>query len=153
MTFSIERADFDEPALASFLQDHLDDLAPTAPIESRHALDITALRSPAVRVWVARDGSDIVGTAALAALEPDHEELKSMRTHPARRGEGIASRLLDHLIADARSRDVRRISLETGAKDFFAPAQALYRKAGFVLCPPFGAYVPDPNSTFMTREL
>jgi putative acetyltransferase len=153
MTVSIERADFEDPALGGFLQDHLDDLAPTTPAESRHALDIAALQLPTVRLWVAREGSVIVGTAALASLEPGHEELKSMRTDPARRGEGIASRMLDHLIADARARGVRRISLETGSVDFFAPARALYRKAGFVSCPPFGAYTTDPNSTFMTRAL
>lgn len=153
MTVSIERADFRDSALERFLQDHLDDLAPTAPAESRHALDITALQLATVRLWVAREGSDILGTAALATLEPGHEELKSMRTHPDRRGEGIAARVLDHLLADARSRAVRRISLETGSMDFFAPARALYLKSGFVACPPFGAYTDDPNSTFMTRAL
>ena len=122
-------------------------------MESRHALDIAALMLPGVRLWVACEGSDILGTAALAALEPAHEELKSMRTHPARRGEGIASHLLERLLADARSRAVRRISLETGSMDFFAPARALYRQAGFVSCPPFGVYNNDPNSTFMTLAL
>jgi putative acetyltransferase len=149
----IDRADFEDPALEIFLQDHLDDLAPTAPVESRHALNIAALQLPTVRLWVARDGSDILGMAALTALEPGYEELKSMRTHPARRGEGIASRLLDHLLADARARAVRRISLETGSMDFFAPARALYAKTGFIPCPPFGGYSNDPNSTFMTFTL
>jgi putative acetyltransferase len=153
VTVRINRADFGDPRLERFLQDHLDDLTPTAPAESRHALDIQALRRPTVRLWVAREGPAILGTAALATLEPGHEELKSMRTHPARRGEGIATRLLDHLLADARARNVRQISLETGTMDFFAPARALYLKAGFVPCPPFGAYINDPNSAFMTLEL
>jgi putative acetyltransferase len=149
----IDRADFQDPELESFLHSHLDELAPTAPAESRHALDLAALRHPSVRLWVAQEGSDIVGTGALAALEPGHEELKSMRTHPARRGRGIAARLLDHLLADARSRQVRRVSLETGSMDFFAPARALYGKAGFVPCKPFGAYTNDPNSIYMTLAL
>ena len=153
MTVRIDRADFEDPDLETFLQAHLDDLAPTAPAESRHALDLDALRRPTVRLWVAHEGSDIVGSGALAALEPGHEELKSMRTHPARRGKGIASRLLDHLLADARFRDVRRVSLETGSMDFFAPARALYGKAGFVHCPPFGTYPNDPNSVYMTLRL
>lgn len=153
MTVTIDRADFADPALGRFLQDHLDDLEPTAPAESRHALDIAALQLPTIRVWVARDGTEIVGTAALAALEPGHEELKSMRTEPARRGTGVASRLLDCLVTDARARGVRHISLETGTVDFFAPARALYRKTGFVPCPPFGAYREDPNSIFMTLAL
>jgi putative acetyltransferase len=149
----IDRADFRDPDLEAFLQAHLDDIAPTAPAQSRHALDLAALRQPSVRLWVAQDGSDIVATGALAALEPGHEELKSMRTHPARRGKGIASRLLDHLLADARSRAVRRVSLETGSMGFFAPARALYGKAGFVRCPPFGGYTNDPNSVYMTLAL
>lgn len=153
MTVRIDRADFDDPDLARFLQAHLDDIAPTAPAESQHALDLGALRHPTVRLWVVQEGSEIVGTGALAGLAPGHEELKSMRTHPARRGRGIASRLLAHLLADARSRDVRRISLETGSMGLFAPARALYGKAGFVRCPPFGAYTNDPNSVYMTLVL
>lgn len=153
MTIRLHRADFGDPCLAVFFQAHLIDMEPTAPVESRHALDLTALRDPAVRVWVASEGPDIVATGALAALGAGHEELKSMRTDPVRRGQGIASRMLDHLLGDARSRGVRRISLETGSMDYFAPARSLYAKAGFVACAPFGDYTDDPNSTFFTRAL
>jgi putative acetyltransferase len=153
VTVHIDRADFQDPGLGRFLQAHLDELAPTAPAESRHALDLADLRGPNVRLWVAQEGPDIVGTGALATLEPGHEELKSMRTHPARRGKGIAARLLTHLLADAQSRGVRRVSLETGSMEFFAPARALYGNVGFVLCPPFGAYTNDPNSCYMTLAL
>ncbi|HEY1847644.1 MAG TPA: hypothetical protein VGG37_00500 [Opitutaceae bacterium] len=45
------------------------------------------------------------------------------------------------------------MSLETGAREYFAPARALYCAHGFVECPPFGDYRPDPNSIFMTLEL
>lgn len=153
MTAKVERADFDEPAFVAFLQAHLDDLAPTTPPESRHALDLDALRGNGIRVWVARDGDSIVGTVALAPLEPGHEELKSMRTDPARRGQGIATLVLQHALGDARHRGVERISLETGSGDFFGPAHALYAKHGFAECPPFGSYKPDPLSIFMTHRL
>lgn len=153
MIMVIQRADFDDPGLAAFLQAHLDDLEPASPPESRHALDLTALQAPGVRLWVAIEGGTIVGTCGLAWLEPDHEELKSMRTDPARRGRGIGRRLLDVIISDARNRGVRRISLETGSADFFVAARALYAKAGFVGCAPFGRYADDPNSAFMTLEL
>ena len=76
-----------------------------------------------------------------------------MRTDPALRGRGIATRILDFLVRDALSRRVRRISLETGSMAFFSPARALYAKAGFVFCAPFGSYVDDPNSVFMTKAL
>lgn len=146
-------ADFDDPHLTRFLQEHLDDISPTAPPESRHALDLEGLRRPNVRLWVAQDGETVVGTVALVPLSGDHEELKSMRTAPARRGEGIASELLGHALHDARIRGVVRVSLETGSMDFFAPARALYRKAGFSDCAPFGNYRADPNSVFMTLTL
>lgn len=150
---SISRADFDDPQLAVFLQAHLDDMAPTAPPESQHALDFEELRRAGVRLWVAHEERRLVGTAALAELEPGHEEVKSMRTDPRLRGVGIASRLLAHLIEDARSRGIGRLSLETGSMEFFGPARSLYRKHGFTECEPFGTYVEDPNSTFMTRAL
>ena len=150
---SIEPADFTDPGLHAFLQAHLDDIAPTAPAESRHALDLDGLRKPGVRLWVALDAGEIVGTGALAPVEPAHEELKSMRTAPQLRGRGIATQILDHLLRDARSRGIARVSLETGSMEFFAPARALYAKAGFVPCPPFGSYRDDPNSAFLTRNL
>ncbi len=150
---TITRADLTDPALATFLQEHLDDMEPTAPAESRHALDLAALRAPGVRLWVATDDEGIAGTAALAAVEPEHEEVKSMRTAPRARGRGVASALLAHVVADARSRGVVRLSLETGSMAFFAPARALYARAGFEPCRPFGAYVEDPNSVFMTMSL
>ncbi|MBS2936276.1 GNAT family N-acetyltransferase [Nocardioides sp. J2M5] len=149
----ISPADFADPRLAAFLQAHLDDMEPTAPPESRHALDLTALQGPGVRLWVAAEDGDLVGTVALAPLDRGHEELKSMRTEPRLRGRGVASRLLAHALADARSRGVERVSLETGSMAFFEPARAFYARAGFVPCGPFGSYVEDPNSTFMTRGL
>ncbi|MEV0358704.1 GNAT family N-acetyltransferase [Nocardia sp. NPDC050697] len=149
----IERADFTDPALLAFLRAHLTDLAPTAPPESRHALHLDALRAPAVRLWVLRHDGAIAATGALATLEPGHEELKSMRTDPARRGRGLGRAMLTHLLRDAASRGITRISLETGSMPFFAPARRLYTAAGFTPCPPFGGYRPDPNSSFFTLVL
>nr|WP_237172517.1 GNAT family N-acetyltransferase [Mycobacteroides abscessus] len=118
MALSITPADFQDIGLLRFLQAHLDDIAPTTPTESRHALDASGLQHPGVRVWVARDGSDLVGIVALARISAQHEELKSMRTAPQRRGQGIASQLLLHALDDAKRRDVTRISLETGSMEF-----------------------------------
>ncbi|NME78417.1 GNAT family N-acetyltransferase [Rhodococcus sp. 105337] len=153
MTLHIHRADFSDPRLAAFLQAHLDELAPTAPPESRHALDLSGLRQPGVRLWVGEWGEAIAATGALAALGHEHEELKSMRTDPRRRGHGVGREILRHLLADAVSRGVRQISLETGSTEFFAPARALYAGAGFVVCGPFGDYRDDPHSVYMTLTL
>ncbi|MHA7278193.1 GNAT family N-acetyltransferase [Arthrobacter sp. MDT2-2] len=153
MTCTIQLADFEDPALEIFLRAHLADMAPESPEESQHALDMPALRQPGVRLWVALYERRIAGTCALAVLEPGHEELKSMRTEPELRGQGIASKLLNHVLADARARDVGRISLETGSMGFFAPARALYARHGFEPCPPFGSYTGDPHSSYMTRAV
>jgi len=153
MTLAIHPADFDDPALAIFLEAHLTDMAPHSPLESQHALDLAALRQPTVRLWVARSGQRIAGTCALAVLAPGHEELKSMRTDPGFRGQGVATRLLRHAVANAKTRQVARISLETGAMEFFSPARALYAKHGFEPCQPFGSYVEDPHSVYMTHAV
>lgn len=164
MAVTIAPADLGDARLVAFLQRHLDELAPTAPPESRHALDLSGLSDPAVRLWVAHDAGDgdrtgddrdgdLVGTVALARIGDGHLELKSMRTDPERRGQGIGALLLRHAIERARADGASRISLETGSMDFFAPARALYRRYGFTECPPFGSYREDPNSVFMTRPL
>ena len=61
--------------------------------------------------------------------------------------------MLRHIIAVARARGMSRLSIETGSWDYFSPAHALYRSHGFLECPPFADYVPDPNSVFMSLDL
>jgi putative acetyltransferase len=61
--------------------------------------------------------------------------------------------MLAHVIAEARAQGHTRLSLETGSQPFFAPAHALYEKHGFEVCAPFGTYIDDPHSRFMTRML
>jgi putative acetyltransferase len=61
--------------------------------------------------------------------------------------------MVAHLLAVARQRGYRRVSLETGTGDAFAPARALYAAAGFEPCSPFGDYDASPFNHFMTVEL
>ena len=61
--------------------------------------------------------------------------------------------MLRHIVAAARAQAMSRLSLETGSWGNFGPARALYRKHGFVDCAPFGDYVADPNSVFMSLDL
>lgn len=150
---AIARADFKDLGLVMFLEDHLRDMEPTAPAESRHALDLDALQAPGTRLWVAYSDEEVVGTVASVEVCPGHDELKTMRTAPLHRGKGIASQLLDWAMKDAHSRGVERVSLETGSMPFFAAARELYRKAGFSESAPFGTYQEDPHSVFMTRSL
>lgn len=141
------------PEIAAFLQAHLDQMHETSPAESVHALDLSGLQAPGMRFWSAYDEGELVGCAALKDLGAGHVELKSMRTAPHRTRQGIAARVLLFVLDEARDAGATRISLETGSQDFFEPARSLYARHGFTTCEPFGDYRPDPNSTFMTREL
>jgi putative acetyltransferase len=135
------------------LREHLEDMARTSPPESVHALDLAGLRRPEVTFWSAWRDGELLGCGALKELTPQHGEIKSMRTASEHRREGVASGLLGHILAEAKRRSYRRVSLETGSMDFFAPARGLYAKFGFEKCDPFADYVEDPYSVYMTREL
>ncbi|MGY4514458.1 GNAT family N-acetyltransferase [Lysobacter sp. HA18] len=143
----------DHPAVIALLRAHLDALAQLSPAESMHALDLDALESPDITFWTAWDGDNLMGCAALKALDATHVELKSMRTAPAYLRRGVAKALLNIALDEARRRGHTCISLETGTAPEFAAAHALYRNAGFVDCGPFASYVDDPHSTFMTLDL
>lgn len=149
--------DVDDPLrsdVLALLEQHLADMLATSPPESVHALDPAALTDPAVTFWTARDGDGaLLGTVALATLDGGAAELKSMRTVPAARGRGVGAALLDHALAEATRRGLARVLLETGTQDYFAAARRLYRRAGFVECPPFAGYVLDPHSVFLRRDL
>lgn len=149
----IEVDDLTRPAVQALLAEHLADMHATSPAESVHALDLAGLSSPSVTVWTLWSGSELLGCAALKELSAVEGEIKSMRTAPAARGRGMAGRMLSHVLSEARTRGYRRVSLETGSEEFFAPARRLYARHGFVECAPFGDYGPDPLSVFMTREL
>ncbi len=145
--------DLDDPEVVAFLDEHVTQLRSMGPPESTHALDLAGLRAADARFYAAYDAGELVGCVALKHLPDGQVELKSMRTASHRVREGIAARLLLHVLEEARSAGAARVSLETGAEAFFAPAHALYLRHGFSDCEPFGSYRPDPLSRFMTLEL
>lgn len=145
--------DLSGPAIAAFLAEHVEQLRAITPPESKHALDLDGLRQPEITFWSVLDGGTIAGCGALKRLDAAHAELKSMRTAPARQRGGVASLLLGHILSEARRMGFTRMSLETGADEFFLPARKLYEKFGFEYCQPFGGYTPSPHNVFMTRTL
>ena len=145
--------DLSGPEIAEFLDQHVQQMRSVTPLESKYALDLDGLRTPDVTFWSVTDGGTLVGCGAIKRLEADHAELKSMRTAPARKRSGIASLLLEHIIAEAKRMGFTRLSLETGSAEFFLPARKLYEKFAFDYCEPFGEYRPGPHNTFMTRTL
>ncbi|MGW4631182.1 GNAT family N-acetyltransferase [Nocardia sp. NPDC004415] len=145
--------DLTGPEITDLLTRHRAQMADNSPACSMHALDLTGLRDPAVTVWSAWSGTSLVGCGALRELAAAHGEIKSMRTAAGHTGRGVGAAILAHLVATARQRGYRRVSLETGSSAFFAPARRLYRRHGFAECGPFAEYVLDPNSRFFTLEL
>jgi putative acetyltransferase len=149
----IIEADLDDRRVIGLLQTHLTSArAQTAP-GSAHALDLAGLKSSDISVWTIWENETLVGVGALKRLSEDHGEVKSMHTAQAMRGKGAGSAMLRHIIAAARASRISRLSLETGSWQYFDPARRLYRKHGFVECPPFDNYVLDPNSVFLSLEL
>ncbi len=155
--FFIRPDDLQGPEIAALLAAHLADMQATSPPESKHALDLTGLRQSDISFWTLwqhkSSGAVLAGCIALKTHNAGHGEIKSMRVDPAFRGLGLGNRLLAHLLATAKARGMRQVSLETGSMAYFAPARQLYQAAGFVECGPFADYLPDPNSVFMTKML
>jgi putative acetyltransferase len=149
----IRRDDLKGPEIAALLREHLRALAELSPPESMHALDLDKLRQPDITFWSAWDGAALMGCGALKELDPRHGEIKSMRTAALHLRKGVASSLMERILDEAKKRSYRRLSLETGSMAAFTPAHQLYARFGFRPCGPFGDYVEDPNSVFMTRDL
>lgn len=152
-TFGVSRGSVDDPDVQALLRRHFDLMRASSPEESCHVMDPGALSERGVVLFAARDGDTVLGVGALARLAPGHGELKSMHTAAEARGRGVARAILAALLVAAGDQGMTRVSLETGSADIFAPARALYTAHGFEECPPFGDYVADPLSVFMTRTL
>lgn len=145
--------DFTDPRIVALLHTHVTSArAETAP-GSAHALDLAGLQSPGVRFWASWDDDELLGVGALKQLSPDQGEVKSMHTANTTRRRGAGSAMLRHIIDSARRSGMTRLSLETGSWDYFIPARTFYKNHGFVECAPFGDYVADPHSVFMTLNL
>lgn len=145
--------DLNGPEIKALLQEHLDSMHLYSPPESIHALDLDALRKPEITFWTAWEAGDLLGCGALKALDAQHGEIKSMRTATHHLRKGVARMMLTHILEVARQRGYRRVSLETGSHEAFAPARHLYEDLGFVECEPFADYRLDPYSVYMTKEL
>jgi len=149
----IVRDDLSHPDVIGLIELHLRSAFENSPPGSVFALDLSGLRDPAVTLWSAWDGEDLLGLGALKELDADHGELKSMRTSPAHLRRGVARAMLEHLVAEGRARGYSRLSLETGSNEPFAPARALYERAGFTPCEPFADYTDQAFSRYYRLTL
>ena len=153
MALIIGVEDPDASDVRAVLERHLAFAREVTPPEHVHALDTGAWSDPDLTFYGARRDGSLLGVGAIRGLDETHAELKAMHTRAEARGQGVGQAILAHLLRVARARGYQRVSLETGTMDAFGPARALYRKAGFRPCAPFGPYTVNPYSVCMTMAL
>ncbi len=152
MLKSIE-GNFDHPEVSNLLKKHFIELRAASPIESVHVLDIPGLMVSSIKFWSLWENENLLGCGALKFLDKNHGEFKSIRVHDDYRGKGYGKRIVNHLIDNAKILRIKRLSIETGAGNFFAPARKLFESCGFKPCPPFAYYKEDINSLYLTKLL
>jgi putative acetyltransferase len=139
--------------VVALIELHLRSASENSPPGAVFALDLSGLRDSAVTIWTSWDQGQLLGMGALKQIDAGHGEVKSMRTVPTQLRRGIAAAMLDHLVGEAHARGYRRVSLETGGNDAFAPARALYERSGFMPCEPFAHYVASNFNRFYSLAL
>ena len=153
MGFSIQKADLFSEEFIALIKAHKALMLSQSPPESSHALLIEGLRVAEIQVWSLFEGDTLVGCGALKTWDSETGEIKSMHTVSTLRGKGLGRQMLNHLIEEARKKNLHFLKLETGSQEGFLAARKLYESAGFSYCGPFGDYRLDPNSVFMSLEL
>lgn len=149
----IKAGDFDDDRVKALLTRHLEGMHANSPPGHVFALDWSALQKPDITFYAVWDDEDLLGFGALKQLDSASGEVKSMRTADAHLRKGVAARMLEHIIAEARTRGYERLSLETGSGPAFEPALALYRRRGFVSGSPFGDYEASSFNQFLHLDL
>ena len=149
MLKSIE-GNFDNQEVHELLIRHFIELRSVSPQGSAHVLDVAGLKDPSIKFWSLWEERNLIGCGAIKFLDKEHGEFKSIRINDKFRREGNGLKIINHLINEARKLNIRRLSLETGAGDFFLNARKLFNKCGFVPCEPFSHYKNDINSVYMT---
>ena len=146
---SIE-GNFDNPEVNELLTKHFIELRAASPEGSAHVLDIPGLKVSSIKFWSLWKDKELIGCGALKFLDNEHGEFKSIRIHDNFRKQGQGINVINHLINEAKKLKIKRLSIETGAGDYFIPARKLFKKAGFIVCEPFAHYKEDVNSVYLT---
>ena len=150
MLKSIE-GNFDNQEVHELLIKHFIELRAASPEGSAHVLDIPGLKVSSIKFWSLWKDDMLMGCGALKFLDKKHGEFKSIRIHNDFRNQGNGINVINHLINEAKKLNINRLSIETGAGDFFIPARKLFKKCGFETCKPFAHYKKDVNSVYLTK--
>ena len=152
MLKSIE-GNFDNLEVHNLLTKHFIELRAASPEGSAHVLDIHGLKVSSIKFWSLWQNDKLIGCGALKFLDKRHGEFKSIRIQDNFRKTGNGINVINHLIDEAKKLNINRLSIETGAGDFFEPARKLFKKCGFETCEPFAHYEEDINSIYYTKTL
>ncbi|MDA9960953.1 GNAT family N-acetyltransferase [Candidatus Pelagibacter sp.] len=152
MLKSIE-GNFDHPEVNELLTKHFVELRAASPEGSAHVLDIPGLQISSIKFWSLWNNDLLMGCGALKFLDNQHGEFKSIRIHDNFRNKGNGINVVNHLITEAKKLDIVRLSIETGAGEFFKPARKLFKQSGFKPCNPFAHYKEDINSVYLTKYI
>ena len=152
MIKSVE-GNFDNPEVNELLTKHFIELRAASPEGSAHVLDIPGLKIPSIKFWSLWENEKLFGCGALKFLEKGHGEFKSIRVHDNFKKKGNGIKVINHLIEEAKKLNIKRLSIETGAGDFFIPARKLFNKCNFLPCEPFAHYKLDINSIYLTKQI
>lgn len=153
--------DATSPEVCALINNHILDMHSSTPPEHAYAVDAHALQADDISFWTAwakgagtNCNNDILlGCGALRQMSQNSAEVKSMRTHHDYLRQGVAARILEHIIAQARLRQFNLLSLETGTGAEFNPAISLYEKYGFQKGEAFGNYSESPYNQFYHIKL
>jgi putative acetyltransferase len=147
--------DLSKPEVIELLQEHVRAMKsvhqPTSYVAE--AFNVSDLKQDGVTFWTIWDGPSLAGCGAIKDHGDNTAELKSMRTSTNHQRKGVASKLLQHIVSEARNLGFTHLYLETGAGDYFAAARQLYAASGFCVCAAFHHYTEDPRSVFMVLPL
>ena len=152
MLKSIE-GNFDNSDVNELLIKHFIELRAASPEGSAHVLDIPGLKVSSIKFWSLWENDRLMGCGALKFLDKEHGEFKSIRIHDNFRRKGNGISVINHLINEAKKLNINKLSIETGAGDFFKPARILFKQCGFEVCGPFAHYKEDINSVYFTKTL
>ena len=152
MIKSIE-GNFDHPEVNELLTKHFIELRGASPEGSAHVLDITGLKVDSIKFWSLWENENLFGCGALKFLDKEHGEFKSIRIHDSFRNKGNGIKVINHLIHEAKKLNIKKLSIETGAGNFFIPARKLFKRCDFKSCKPFAHYKVDVNSVYLTKQI
>ena len=146
-------SNFEDPEVNQLLKKHFVELRSVSPKGSTHVLDIEGLQNKSIKFWSIYEHHKLIGCGALKFLDSNHGEFKSIRVADSFRKKGYGKKVISVLFEKSKELGINKISVETGSGEFFLPARKLFKEFGFEECEPFGHYINDSNSCYMSLDI